>query len=653
MRNKCSLVALAILCAVVAACKKSPSATPLPTVAAQEAPIVTKEPPTRLQDRFLCGLTAPDDDASPWRQYWQYSDVASRVSALLKDGDWLWVGARQGLVRLDLQSLDCTLLERTQTLPNVSLAGVHSLALDPRGCLWASGDGGVARYCADTSGEGTGWQSLPGVYATQGLAFDAPGNLWTWHFFGPEGLVRLRYDGHEPPAGGEWQAERVEHWATEPPDDCNDWFSSSLTYDARWFQSPQECRALRDWQRRLASLDLPPGVVVNFSDPAASDGESGWLLARRAHPRATSAEQPVLLRWSDGTNWQIVPWPLVPGGGDSVPGGGDSAPPGPDNTLMIADQARSGVWIGTSDGLIFSNGQTVQKLPLTGDNLIPTGPTVSDVVLDGAARLWAATRAGLLTYDAESDTWQPTAISHDALITPDDQGGLWAVSRSFRGYISHLSPPTGDPTASEAWGGGRWRHYAGALPCVLTDIAADVGGGLWLTGRKCSLWGFNGQQVIPYPDDFYAHNTLLARGPDGELFAAAPDASRFVQRYDGATWEFLPRTTGLGNWRGTISLAADAHGGLWVGYSQAPYLRYLGRRRQDEFSDAVAEPVHALLVDSQGDLWVGLEGALLRYDGQDWERVPAADTMTALAEDQQGRIWAAGLGGFYAYEPRE
>jgi ligand-binding sensor domain-containing protein len=589
----------------------------------------------------LCGLTAPDDaGASPWRQYWRYGEGPGFVRALFKDGDWLWVGTRQGLVRLDLRTLDCTLFEQTDTTPNVSLADVQSMALDPRGCLWANGTGGLVRNCAKDWGEEPDWRVVPLEHpAYSGLGFDAGGNLRTYYSWGRGGEY-LRYEGHEPPEQGEWSGERTTYPHLASPDDCNDWFSASMPLNKLWFQSPPECRALLAWRRSLETLALPAGLtrLEDFS-PIAADGQGGWCFARRVQPVANPAEQYVLLRWTGSVpgegDWLVVPWPF--------------APPRYD-TLMLADEARSGVWIGVSDGLVFSAGQTTQKFLLDAAGLNQAGPFVRNVVMDRAGRLWAATRQGLLRYDAQADAWQTTAILHDTLITPDDQGGLWAVSHYIEnpadgGYISHYD-------------GESWKHHSDVWPCaIVTAIAADVGGGLWLTGPGCGLLGFDGQQLAPYQAGFDASYTLLIRAPDGTLFAASPGGAQWILRYDGANWEALPQADPE-NWRGISALAVDQQGGLWVGHTQPPYLHYfapvqggVGRERQAEFSDAVAGPVLALAVGVEGDLWVGVEKALLRYDGASWHSIPAPDSFTALAEDGQGRVWAAGLGGFYVYDP--
>jgi ligand-binding sensor domain-containing protein len=66
------------------------------------------------------------------------------------------------------------------------------------------------------------------------------------------------------------------------------------------------------------------------------------------------------------------------------------------------------------------------------------------------------------------------------------------------------------------------------------------------------------------------------------------------------------------------------------------------------------DPITALLVDSQGDLWASHHQGLLHYDGETWEsveiRTPFAG-ITALAEDRRGRIWAGGQDGLSVYDP--
>lgn len=625
MKHQYTAVALVILCVVVTACRGSPPRPSPPFDSPLPALTPTVASPTLWGDRPLCGLTIPESQ-SPWWQYWRFSDDRGGVSALCKDEDWLWVGTPRGLVRLDLRTLDCRRLERADAAPGVPLGRIYTLLRDPAGCLWAASDSGVARRCTDAPDASQGWQPVSLKYSSFQMAFDADGNLWIAKFLGRSSSI-LRYQGHEPPDGEVWSGETVLH-RDMPPDDCAHWFSRSwLSWgyspgDRSWFQSPQECRALATWRRRLALLSLPPGLErIELFPPLAPAGESAWLFARRSRPTAEHPEWYVLLRFTDqgdkGGDWLVVPWPSVTL---------DT------RTLMVADTERGGVWVSSPEGLFFSDGQTVQKMLLTAGDLIPVGPDVSDLTQDQAGRLWAATGQGLLLYDEASDRWLATEIVDRALITGDDEGGLWALSDQ----VSHFD-------------GERWQHHGPADPlCTPRDIAADVGGGLWMTSHFCELLGFDGRQWAHYGGGQDVQGALLERGPNGELYAAVRDDR--IQRYDGATWQVLPAPV-RHSYQPVEAMAVDRHGGVWIGYAVAPYLRYFDGKGWHEFSDDVNQPVYVLLVDARGHLWVGGDSGLLHYDGQDWARIATETWVRALAEDRRGRIWAGGPYGLYVYDP--
>ena len=67
-------------------------------------------------------------------------------------------------------------------------------------------------------------------------------------------------------------------------------------------------------------------------------------------------------------------------------------------------------------------------------------------------------------------------------------------------------------------------------------------------------------------------------------------------------------------------------------------------------------PVAIPIFDSQGNLWVGHEYGLLRYDGQSWESIVSETglvTVNNLVEDSEGRIWVPRSDGLYVYDSVE
>ena len=507
------------------------------------------------------------------------------------------------MVRLDLRTLDCTRFE---------LSGIHSLILDPDGQLWTVAGASLVRF------DGQRWQVFPTKatnYGLYNLAFDTAGNLWA-----DVGIIRgmgtFRYPGHEPPEDSQWEGERVYN----PPDenDCDQWFSRGEK-----FHSPEECRLLADWRERLAYLAPPEGIAPWGENPpiAAETDDRLWILA--PYLQDEYERRNALLSF-DGRNWQVFPWPSY----------GSASPYG--SVRLVADEARGGVWVGTDEGLVFSDGQSIQKYLLMPGDTTPAGTTVHELVVDGSDRLWASADLGLFLYDEESDTWQPSEIGEWVLISADYQGGLWAASSH---YVGHFD-------------GNTWSYYPfhRSWPCSpAVDILADVEGGLWLSSYHCTLLRFNGEVWDEYA--IGSRGELLARGLGGAVYAAQGSD---IKRYDGTTWNRLPSIQVPRPTRVT-AITIGPEGEVWVTLSASPNLIVYRGDEWEEFPELAGKEITALLIGSQGDVWAGYSQGLLHYDGETWEHIerePPFSAINALAEDRQGRIWVGGQDGLSVYDPR-
>jgi ligand-binding sensor domain-containing protein len=641
--------------------------TPTPTRTAMPARIVTATPtPSPVAPRYdyinLAPITLLDEGESwptpdaglVWRREWRYEEHSSRVNAMLRDGRWLWVAMPEGLVRLDLRTLTFTRLGHVDAESGFSLAQVRALLLGPQGCLWAFG-GDTVRYCANPLGIGGYWQFVH-EYSGFQAAIDADGNLRTYFYGGRHGrseFIRL-YKGHQPPLG---EAEYISSYDSKlpPTSDCAHWFSTSSNQGQRDpYQSPDECRKLVAWRERLAA-QFGPGYMESVS--LALDGDAVWFFKQRG--RASGFGQYDLLRLDDEGRSLTVPW--------------NFAPPGP-NTLLVADVARTGVWVGTPDGLFFSDGTSVHKVYFGPADAVTTRPRVLELARDSTGGLWAATEEGLFRLDEETDRWQLTEIKQAVRVAPDDAGGLWAATRLpiSQGNIWRFD-------------GNNWQDippYAG-WPCEPGDIVADGEGGLWLISPVCDFQRFDGQQWIVYSDTADIKGNWMLRDPGRGVYMGQGDDQ--IYHYDQERGlRVLPLPQQDHDLRYVEDIVLDSDGNLWLACRYDPYLLYLppcevlvpGEEdcvgwQWHQPAEPVTEPVYALLVDSQGDLWAGGKDALLHYDGARWERISASDIIRsgltrydliwsdlrferigALAEDRQGRIWAAAVvSGFYVYDP--
>jgi ligand-binding sensor domain-containing protein len=108
-----------------------------------------------------------------------------------------------------------------------------------------------------------------------------------------------------------------------------------------------------------------------------------------------------------------------------------------------------------------------------------------------------------------------------------------------------------------------------------------------------------------------------------------------------------------------LDLAVSEEGEIWVAFDAAPNLLVYRDGEWYEVETQVDEPVSALLIDSQGNLWAGYstqwasddsEG-LLHYNGETWEQISEWPGIVTLAEDRHGRIWVGGRHGLSVYDP--
>lgn len=161
-----------------------------------------------------------------------------------------------------------------------------------------------------------------------------------------------------------------------------------------------------------------------------------------------------------------------------------------------------------------------------------------------------------------------------------------------------------------------WTAKDGA-PLGIRKMAQTADGWLWL-GSTSGLFRFDGQKFERFaPPQEPAFGTRRV-----STLSAAPDGSLWVGLLDGGVARI------------------DAHGGLTV-FKLPPGLS----------SGAVA----ALLPGADGEMWAGLAGEVLRFDGRQWARVGEEWNLTVrrfggLHLDGNGAMWSVGDGGIHRLE---
>ncbi len=420
------------------------------------------------------------------------------------------------------------------------------------------------------------------------FALDVEGNVWVF-FHDRYGGGAFRFRGQEPPPGGNWEPERITE--TSQWDNCEAW-RFLVTYS-----SLHECDA------------TPNGRIVHDAGGVDWSRESfDKTLTRR-----------------DGETLQTI----------FLNRGYVRA--------IAAAGVRDGVWIGLDRGLFYGKGQTVREYSATEDKLVPWGSSVRAFAFTSDGRVWVSTSNGLFRLDEEQDEWQPiaagggTLVEGSAPIAADEQGNLWAL------YVNDLARFDG-----QTW--QRWGLPAAVQLCDPESRAiGEFRGEVWVAAGTCGLWRFDGETWNKASVD--AGVALFTHGLDGKFYAISNYGIIYV--YDKARWVELLDPKGSGTWgKNRPAIAVDADGGVWKAWTE----RVTHLRRYipgGEWTQSIPLPpdsdATALLLDSQGNLWIGCQNKVLRCD----EKSCASWDFFAnvLAQDPQGRTWVGGQGWLSVYDP--
>jgi signal transduction histidine kinase/ligand-binding sensor domain-containing protein len=201
-------------------------------------------------------------------------------------------------------------------------------------------------------------------------------------------------------------------------------------------------------------------------------------------------------------------------------------------------------------------------------------------------------------------------------------------------------------------------------------------GDWWLATSRGLLHYQGGLHARPslVPELRSASVSRVFEEQSGALWASVYEvANNGLFRRDPATGRFrsFSEADGLPSLKEATTSAScfveDQYGQVWIGLLYAGLLRYRNGHF-DQFSAKVpgapGHGVRALLLDRHGRLWVGtISEGLLRVDNLQAE-TPAftsydrsvgmfSDSVSALAEDRQGRIYAAGAGSVDRLDPEQ
>ena len=142
----------------------------------------------------------------------------------------------------------------------------------------------------------------------------------------------------------------------------------------------------------------------------------------------------------------------------------------------------------------------------------------------------------------------------------------------------------------------------------------------------------------------------LAQTEDGTLWLGSPTG---LFRFDGLQFERFQPPPGQSGTTGSVStLFAQPGSGLWIGYRFGG-VGWWNRGKLRHFGRGDGLPpgtVTAVAADAQGRIWAGTTVGIVRFDGKRWSTPPEAygypaGPTYALHTDSAGALWAAAEGG--------
>jgi ligand-binding sensor domain-containing protein/signal transduction histidine kinase len=321
----------------------------------------------------------------------------------------------------------------------------------------------------------------------------------------------------------------------------------------------------------------------------------------------------------------------------------------PQNSVRALAQTHDGyLWVGSDDGLARFDG--IRFVAFGMREGLPSGP-VSVLFEDSRGILWIGTVGGGLT------RWQDgrftTLTLRDGLpsdsitaLAEDSEGRLWI----------------GTEAGLAIWEQGRFATLDAAAEFKGKAIPAlfkDRNGTVWLGARGAGVFQFRGGKFLPVRD---ASVEGLLQDPHcllvdhaGRTWIGAGDD--FVLCHDGAEWRRyrIPRHLARPY---VNTLAEEVDGTVWAGsVSEGLFQFKEGKLTVVNASSGLSDNfVESLLVDREGNLWVGTGAGLNRLRHSNLSILGQNSGLgygpvQGLAEVAPGVIWAGKPSdGLYSWE---
>ncbi len=315
----------------------------------------------------------------------------------------------------------------------------------------------------------------------------------------------------------------------------------------------------------------------------------------------------------------------------------------------LFEDANHSLWIGTADGGL-TRWQNGQFSTFTTKDGLPSD-SITALAEDSQGRLWVGTDAGLVV--EKDDRFSPlngSAVLDGKPITSlckDGKGTMWigatgaGVFQFADGKLSQLPDPSPEGLLQDP-------H------CLLVDKAGRIwigAGDEYLLYREGDQWRrhrFQRHLARPYVN-------TLAEEPDGTVWAGS--VSEGLVQFKAGKVASVDARNGLSD-NAVQALLVDREGNLWVGTAGGlNRLRHSNLAVFGQNEGLRYGPVQGLAEISPGVIWVGKPGdGLYRWEGRNFSRVNDADVSArnaetiTLLEASDGSCWVGSARGLWQFK---
>ncbi len=527
--------------------------------------------------------------------------------------------------------LDFTTWPRFEVLSTeegLSSPRINDIFQDSRGFLWIATADGLNRYDGRSLDvfrhDPEDPASISANYISE-VAEDRHGKLWLR--FGVEGLDRF-----DPESG------RFEHFRPEP-------------HHAVGFErGPEDQLLLATADRGWIEIGPPEGAAKGTA------GLSAESPSFRYRDEGTHRDRRVRCWWREpsgqlwyGTDSGLFVWPA-----------GEPARQVDMEPVLALCRSRNDLWVSRRgsrlDRLDRETGRLLERWNLSSGR---SGQSESNdyvrLHVDGRGQIWTVDPQGrLFLFDTGSGRLVPHSMPGPVMDLESDDRGFVAAATT-RGLA--IYDPREDQFQVHRVDSSSPRSLRSH---ELREVFIDRDDNVWLTTLNSGVQRWNRRATA------FRHRAFQDAGAPREVAAVAvTGASSSVEstsqlwlgvgneliRIDPttlSTLEALPLPDGA-----VVTALAAGRGEtetLWVGTSLGPYrMQSDGRLERCPVPSALQLPINTLLLDSQGELWLGTSGGLWRWsaDQPTPRPVPAFSPgaaaisvqVQALAEDGNGDIW--------------